>query len=165
VIKAMNIQYKANYTISDKILVVGDNYLQSLHGPSEAAEDMRQAIILKNYGQPKLWNYLSYVNANCSLVDIGTCWKSAASATGLISSAIESKMATDGIAAMIADEALTEQYSVQGSPTLIINGVEYSGGRTSESYKSGICSGFSTEPAACSQALSDTASTASGNCG
>lgn len=152
------------YTLAEKFLSLGDKYLLSLHGPNEAAEDVRQAVILKNYGQQTFWKYVSYVNANCSLSDINTCWKSAASAAGLSVSAIESKMATDGLAAMIADQALADKYKVSGSPTTIINGAHYSGGRTPESFKNAVCSGFETAPESCSQTLNDTQTSPSGGC-
>ena len=63
-----------------------------------------------------------------------------------------------------ADEELTDKYGVTGSPTLIINGVDYSGARTSEAYKQAICSAFKTAPAECNQSLSTTGTAASGNC-
>jgi len=59
---------------------------------------------------------------------------------------------------------LAEQYGVTGSPTLIINGVEYSGSRSSEAYKQAICDAFTTAPSECSQTLSETSSTATGGC-
>jgi len=48
-------------------------------------------------------------------------------------------------------------YGVQGSPTLVINGVQSkSGGRDSKSLLSAICSAFSNQPAECGQELSST---------
>ncbi len=53
------------------------------------------------------------------------------------------------------DKKLSNEYGVQGSPTLIINGGEASGGRDSASYLSSICSAFNTAPTAeCSKQLS-----------
>jgi hypothetical protein len=54
------------------------------------------------------------------------------------------------------DKTLNQQYGVQGSPTLIINGVEASSGRDSQSYLNTICSAFNTKPSECSQTLSST---------
>lgn len=53
---------------------------------------------------------------------------------------------------------LSQQYGVQGSPTLVINGtiVELSS-RSPEQFKQAICQAFNTPPAECSQTLSDTA--------
>lgn len=52
------------------------------------------------------------------------------------------------------DSELSEGYGVQGSPTLIINGVISSAGRDSASYLAGICSAFNNAPAMCDQELS-----------
>ncbi|MFZ2192744.1 MAG: DsbA family protein [Candidatus Moraniibacteriota bacterium] len=50
------------------------------------------------------------------------------------------------------------KYGVQGSPTLIVNGVEVKGaGRDSASLLKTICSAFKTEPKECSTSLSATA--------
>ncbi len=161
----VNEQSNKNYTIADmNFLAIGDSYLQSLHGPNEAKEDMRQALIFKASPE-KFWKYVSYVNANCSLTDIETCWKTAANATGVSVSAIESKLATDGVAAMREDQELAELFGVSGSPTLTINGATFNGARTAEGYKTGICAAFNTPPAFCGQTLNDTASAPSGGCG
>jgi len=55
------------------------------------------------------------------------------------------------------DKELNTQYGVQGSPTLVINGVVSNAGRDSASYLAGICAAFNTAPEECSTALSSTA--------
>jgi hypothetical protein len=70
--------------------------------------------------------------------------------------------------------SLNEEYGVQGSPTIVINGVQSNvNPRSPENLKDAICSAFETEPAECSQELSETAesagfgssqSTTSGSC-
>lgn len=54
------------------------------------------------------------------------------------------------------DSALSEQYEVRGSPTLIINGVQSNAGRSSASYLAGICGAFNEAPEACTTELSST---------
>jgi len=54
------------------------------------------------------------------------------------------------------DGALNTKYGVQGSPTLIINGVETSAGRDSASYLKAICAAFNNAPSECSTQLSST---------
>ncbi|MBU5557916.1 MAG: hypothetical protein QW751_00470 [Candidatus Aenigmatarchaeota archaeon] len=154
----------SSYTLADKFYVLGDVYILSLHGPKEAAEDARQAVIFKEYGSSTFWKYVSYVNSNCSLSTIDTCWKTAANAIGLNISEIEANVNTEGHILLFGDQLLAESYDVRGSPTLIINGAEYTGERTPEGYKAGICSGFKTQPAACKQELSNTATAPSGGC-
>lgn len=51
---------------------------------------------------------------------------------------------------------LNEKYSVGGSPTLVVNGVQASSARTSQAYLNLICSTFNTQPSECSQTLSST---------
>lgn len=65
------------------------------------------------------------------------------------------------------DKTLNDKYKVQGSPTLIINGVEYSGGRTSEEFKKAICSGFNKAPSECGEVIESTtaSTTTTGSCG
>ncbi|MDP1729547.1 MAG: hypothetical protein Q8L27_05085 [archaeon] len=47
-----------------------------------------------------------------------------------------------------------EQYGVQGSPTLVINGVQSSAGRDAASYLSAICGAFTTKPSECNTDMS-----------
>ena len=51
---------------------------------------------------------------------------------------------------------LNTQYGVQGSPTLVINGVQASSGRDSQSYLTAICNAFNNKPSECSTQLSST---------
>lgn len=49
---------------------------------------------------------------------------------------------------------LNSSYGVQGSPTLVINGVQADAARTPEAIKQAICNAFTTAPSECAQALS-----------
>ncbi|MBT3582995.1 thioredoxin domain-containing protein [Candidatus Woesearchaeota archaeon] len=60
-----------------------------------------------------------------------------------------------------ADSALSEGYSVRGSPTLIINGAQVSTGRSPAAILATICAAFNDEPSACSASL-DSANPAPG---
>jgi hypothetical protein len=152
--------------------VGGDNVssVQSLHGINEAKEDLRQLCIMKYYPE-KYWSYLMDIDTNCyplSRDDAGLdlCWKNASTKLGFNISKIETcAYGSEGITLLKADEVKTEQNSVSGSPTLIINGARYNGARTPDAFKAAICSAFTTAPAECSQNLSATGGTTSGNCG
>jgi glutaredoxin len=146
--------------------------VNSLHGPTEAQEDMRQLCVMKNYDQQTYWNYLMGIDNNCSgKIDtrdqsaLSTCWKSVATNVSVDVAKIESCVNTEGVNLIKADEQLAEQYGVTGSPTLIINGQAYSGTRTSEAFKQAICSAFTTQPTECSQALTSSTQAPSGGCG
>jgi len=52
------------------------------------------------------------------------------------------------------DSALSQEYGVQGSPTLIINSADVSSGRSPSAMLSSVCSAFNTAPSDCSQSLS-----------
>jgi glutaredoxin len=147
------------------IVSVSGTTVNSLHGQYEVNEDMRQAVILKHYGNAVFWNYVDYIDNKCTKDNIDTCWKDAAKAANIDTAKVEGWVASEGLELMKAEAALAEQNGVSGSPTIIINGVVYSGDRTADGYKQGICGAFNTAPAACSQALSTTSSAASGNCG
>lgn len=53
------------------------------------------------------------------------------------------------------NDDLNEQYGVQGSPTLIINGAEANAGRTPEAVKQAICAAFNNAPEECKTTLSN----------
>ncbi|MEM5799239.1 MAG: thioredoxin domain-containing protein [Candidatus Aenigmatarchaeota archaeon] len=164
---------KANFRILFIANVNGEDYksVDSLHGPNEAMEDLRQICIAKNYDQTTYWNYVMEINANCYSVyrdekALDTCWRNAAKKFNIddkkIDDCSKSKEALD---ILKQHEALTNQNGVRGSPTLIINGKVYNGARTPEAYKQAICSGFKTVPVECNQTL-ETGNTAqvAGSC-
>lgn len=147
--------------------------VQSLHGITEAQEDLRQLCIMKNYDQKTFWNYLMEIDNNCygkidtkNAAALDACWKSAATKFGIDIAKIQTcSNSTEGLDLLKADEKLTDQYGVSGSPTLMINGVMYSGSRSSEGFKQAICNGFTTAPAECNQTLSgSTEASATGGC-
>ena len=154
-------------------LKLNSAYIISLHGSAEAKEDLRQLCIIKNYPE-KYWNYLSAFNKNCYPIykndtALDSCWKSSASTAGIDSAKIESCVNADALALINADEQAAAAYGVSGSPTVIINGAAYNGARSSEGFKSVICSSFNSLPSECSQNIgteSQAASTApTGGCG
>jgi protein-disulfide isomerase len=146
--------------------------VQSLHGATEAQEDLRQVCIMENYDQKTYWTYLMEIDNNCygkidttNAVALDTCWKAAAAKAGIDTEKIQTcSNSTDGLNLLKADEQLTSQYGVSGSPTLIINGVEYSGSRSSDAFKQAICNAFTTAPAECSQTLSGESGSTTGGC-
>jgi glutaredoxin len=144
--------------------------VKSLHGLPEAKEDLRQLCIAKYYPQA-LWPYLVDVNAQCypvnkNVTQLASCQKSVTAARGIDNQKIETCAGgSEGLALLKADEAITQNLKVTGSPTLIMNGQRYSGLRTAEAYKQGICARFETPPAECSVNLSAQAvASSTGSC-
>lgn len=134
----------------------------SLHGQVEVDEDLRQLCINKYYPE-KLFNYLDCVNKD--IRNVANIWEKCAADNGIDVEKIKNcASTTDGKALLKNSIAETEKYQVTGSPTLIINDVNYNGARTPDAYKASICSAFTKVPEECSQTLSTTSETASGNC-
>jgi protein-disulfide isomerase len=167
---------KVNFKIRFIANVNGDDYksVSSLHGFTEAMEDLRQICIMKYYSKETYWNYLIDFNAKCysSYRDekaLDACWREVAKKFNIddkrIDDCSKSKEALD---LLKVDEQLTTKYGVRGSPTLIINGATYNGARTPEAFKQAVCSGFKNPPSECNQTLEgSTVSTSgpSGGCG
>lgn len=66
-----------------------------------------------------------------------------------------------GFPAFALHDELNKQFSVQGSPTLVINGGEVQNvTRSPEGFKTAICNAFNNKPAECDQKLSESAASA-----
>ena len=149
--------------------------VQSLHGAAEAKEDLRQVCITKYYDAKTYWNYLQTFDSNCPSLKtndtaLAACWKDAATKAGIDTSKIDTcSGSSDALDLLKADEQLATQNGITGSPTLLINGVQYGGARSSDAFKQGICNSFTTMPTACSQNITSTTASsgtaATGGCG
>jgi glutaredoxin len=146
--------------------------VKSLHGPTEAKEDVRQLCIAKDYPQ-KLWPYLMDFDKNCQnstlrkdLTALDACSANSARVADIDNQKIETCVSSgEGMALLSADVAIAQNNKVTGSPTIFINGQKYVGQRTADAYKQGICDRFDTPPAECSVNLSAQAAAASsGSC-
>jgi hypothetical protein len=164
---------KADFKIRYIATVNGDTIdsVKSLHGLLEAKEDLRQLCIAKYYPQ-NLWPYLMDVNTQCypvykNATQLELCQKNATATRGIDNQKIETcASGPDGLTLLKADETITKNLKITGSPTILINGQKYAGQRTAEAYKQGICARFETPPAECSVNLTDKAVAASyGSCG
>jgi len=132
--------------------------ITSMHGDKEAVENLRQ-ICIREEQSDKYWNYIAcYIQKG----DTNNCLTNANIDETKLNTCINDP--TKGISYAKEDFTLVSQYGVQGSPTLILNGVQTSefnfGGRTADALKTVICCAFSQQPSGCSQKLStDTANT------
>ena len=162
---------KSNFTVRYIATVQGDTLesVKSLHGLSEAKEDIRQICVAKYYPE-KLWPYLLDINTNCypNYRDTAVLEACAANATrklGIDNQKIEvCATGSEGLALLSSDEAITTSLKITGSPTLLINGQKYTGQRTPDAYKQAICDRFLTPPAECSVNLSAQTVGATGSC-
>jgi glutaredoxin len=159
----------------------------SMHGDKEIAEEMNQVCIEKN--SPS--EYLTYLQCFLKAGDGASCLKEAKIDTAKLSDCVSDLDKQYSITKNAADKTKwasgqyppfdvnkddNVKYSVQGSPTLVINGVESSSGRDPASLLKAICAAFKTQPAECKTQLSSdspaagfgtgtTASTGSASCG
>jgi len=148
----------------------------TLHGEKEDTENFRQLCIREEYSD----KFLEYIQ--CTLdsddpynpKDVKTCMKELAISETKVNTCMEDKAA--GYYA--TDSALSQEYGVQGSPTLVINGVQSESGRSPAAVLSAICSAYNVAPEECDEVLSSDspspgfgysatsgADTAAANCG
>jgi glutaredoxin len=144
--------------------------VDSLHGPVEATEDLQQ-ICINTYYPEKFWAYIETFNEQCypswrNTTALDSCRKDIVFALSIDSAKIDTCAGgSEGLALLRADETASAKDDAMASPTLVINGVQYSGSRTPEAYKQVICNSFETAPAECSTVLSSgSASGSTGGC-
>jgi len=165
------ISFEPHFVIYDNYQGGGPNYCFdneskycSMHGINELREDIRQMVIWK-YWPDKWWAYVNKVNTDTSTSDIESKWSGIATSVGLNPTEIQQKFDSEALTLLASEAALNAKYSVRGSPTILINDAQYSGGRTAAAFQSGICGAFNTPPAGCGETLNSTAVAASGACG
>jgi len=125
----------------------------TLHGEKEDLENFREICIREEQGQDKLNKYLSCIlNSDDPNVpgDVSACEKTA----GIDSAKLQNCLKNNVEDYYGVDSGLSQNYGVQGSPTLVINGVESSAGRSPSSYLAGVCAAFNNAPSECNEQLS-----------
>jgi SepF-like predicted cell division protein (DUF552 family) len=151
-----------------------ENKYCSMHGIQELNQDIRE-ICVQKYQKDKLWAFIKKINENATHEDVDKKWKKIAQEIGIDVAKIENCQENEAIDLLSREISLTskkyevqsgeEPKSIMGSPTLVINGIIYSGNRTPDAFKEAICSGFKTPPKECSTKLSDVANnTSTGGC-
>ncbi|MDP2930409.1 MAG: hypothetical protein Q8N56_02250, partial [bacterium] len=140
----------------------------AMHGKQEIDENLKQYCIQKEQNS-KFSQYLScFVKSGVS----ASCLTTAQIDQQKMNSCVSKTDNEFNITSLYNDQsswvngqypqfnihkALNDQYGVQGSPTLIINGVEITlKQRSPEALKSIVCQAFETKPAECDQKLSET---------
>jgi protein-disulfide isomerase len=120
-----------------------------MHGDEEEQETYTQ-VCIREEQSAKFWNYLECFlqagdSASC-ITKAGVDKAKLSACTGASGKAKEY---------YAVDKGLSNQYGVQGSPALVINGAESGAGRSPSSYLLGICEAFNSAPSAeCSKQLS-----------
>lgn len=137
----------------------------AMHGLKEVEENTRQYCLAKNFSA----KYVSYLKCFTGQDDYKACLAAVGVSESSLTGCVNDANKKFGTLDKYNDQStwlsgryplypihadLNQTYGVQGSPTLILNGVEVSSARTPEAVKQLICSGFTNPPAACSQSLS-----------
>lgn len=132
---------------------VTNGTVQSMHGSTEAAENLRQICIREEQPQA-YWQYVAcFINSTSS----SSCFATA----GVDESRLTACMSDEerGIRYAQDDFSRADGYSATGSPTLVLNGATVSefdfGGRNPEAVKTLLCCGFSAQPGSCATRLSN----------
>ena len=141
-----------------------------MHGKKEIDDNLREYCIQKDQ-EDKFYDYLS-----CFVQDgnFESCLTQANIDQALLETCVSQTDSQYNITAQYNDQStwlsgsypkfdvnadLNNQYGVQGSPTVVINGqVVEVDPRSPENFKEIICSAFDSQPAECSQTLSSEAS-------
>ncbi|MBN2142903.1 thioredoxin domain-containing protein [Candidatus Woesearchaeota archaeon] len=151
----------------DDFCLAGTNSeLCSMHGIQELNQDIREACVNKYMGIGAWFDFALAMNRDCNYQNADSCWEGVALKLGLDIDKIKSCQALEGADLMRADKKIGDSLGVQGSPTIFIDGDQYSGARTAEGYKEALCAAFEDAPDVCSQTLEEAAAaaTATGNC-
>lgn len=119
----------------------------AMHGEPEAQENLRQ-ICIRDEQRSKYW---AYVSCQMQKGDTAGCQESAGINESKLNGCISNP--DRGVAYAKEDFDLTAKYGIEGSPTVILNGVRVSefdfGGRSSEAIKTLVCSSSIRPPEFC----------------
>ena len=161
------------------IISVSGGKIQSLHGEQEGNQGVRELCALEELGYEDFFKFTLEINKDhknrtCGPSNADTCWESAAQRVGVDIEAISDcessgKLDIAGEQDAIIKKLLTLDRSGQltmprASPTFLINGETYSGGRDPESIKNALCQLFESAPKECSSIISASSAAPEGNC-
>jgi len=147
-----------------------------MHGKQEIDENLNQYCI-QEVSPAK---YLSYAACFVTSKDSAACMASTGIDVSAVSSCVASTDAEYNITNLYNDKStwlsgyypvfpihadLNNEYGVQGSPTLVVNGKQVSpSSRSAQGFLDAICASFTVKPSACSVALSGSAAASTGSC-
>jgi len=116
-----------------------------MHGAKEQEETHRQVCIREEQGS----KYINYLKCFIGEGNATKCLEETGINEQKLNECID-KRAEDYYA---EDSNLSKEYGVRGSPTLVINGVIVSSGRSPAAVLSTVCSAFNQAPGECNEAL------------
>lgn len=157
-------EFNPKYVIYSNYGGGGEDYcfpggeLCSMHGRQELNQNAREACVNKYMGISKWFDFALEMNQKCNYKNADSCWEDVAKGLGLDVAKIKACEASEGVALMKADKDLGDRLGVQGSPTVFVDGEEYSSARSAEGYKQSLCAAFETAPTTCGTSLGEAVS-------
>ncbi|MEK6817071.1 MAG: hypothetical protein AABY09_05630 [Nanoarchaeota archaeon] len=130
-----------------------ESKLCSMHGVQEMHQDIRELCVANKLGVAKFFEFVLKMNKECTAQNADTCWKGVADALKMDTAMVEKCLADEGKSLGDNELKLSALFGAQGSPAVYIDGVEYSGPRTPEGYKTALCAAFDTAPEECKTKL------------
>lgn len=166
-----NVEWEPHYVIYSNYRGGGPQYCLdeeskycSMHGIQELNQDVRELCIWKYYEHSVWWDFVLKINQQCDYNNVDTCWEPIAKEFDIDVDKVKKCFDEEAEDLLTVEVGLNQKYGVSGSPTVLVNDQQYSGGRAPENFKQGVCSGFATQPDECSQILGATSAEASGEC-
>lgn len=101
-------------------------YYGSLHGRSEANQNIREICAFNLVEDKKIWwDFVGGVNKNCSTDNVDSCWEQQGRSAGLDTQKITECFNQQAFSILEEQISHTNKYQVTGSPTVLINGVKF----------------------------------------
>ena len=117
-----------------------------MHGDKEETETYNQICIREEMSS----KYIDYLSCFLEDSDSARCLTK----VGIDKLALDNCVKNKAKGYYKIDSDLSNKYGVEGSPTLVINGVQVSGGRSPDAMLKSMCSAFNKPASACSKTLS-----------
>jgi protein-disulfide isomerase len=140
--------------------------LCSMHGGQELNQDIREKCVLNSFGIKSWFDFAVAMNAKCTAQNADSCWRGVAKSLNLDAAKIFGCEKAEGIALMRNEKEINGMLGVGGSPSIFIDGAEYSGARDANSILNALCSKFKDAPAECGMQIASAGQAApAGGCG
>ncbi len=126
---------------------LGNGQFQSLHGQTEVDENIRQLCAMKYYSGD--YGYMDYIV--CRNQNLNGDWTECAEEAGLDVSKIRTcAEGSEGADLLETSSQASQAAGATGSPTMFLNGQQYSGGRQTQDFMQALCAEMEEPAPACS---------------
>jgi len=133
-----------------------ENKYCSMHGIQELHQDIREMCAYKHLGTKAWFDFALAMNKDCNANNADSCWEGVADKIGLDKKVITDCFDTEALDILKEEKSLNKLMGVSGSPTVFIEGDQYSGARDPDSFRKALCAGYETPPVECGTQLTAT---------